>query len=125
MKRRDFLKFVGMASSATVLASCGVEKSTEKILPFVVPPQDPDYIPGDSMWRNTTCTECGVGCGTSVRTVDFNAVKMEGLKGHPINDGALCLRGQVSLTRLYHPNRVKNPRTLRRGGLALGGKYEE
>ncbi|MCB0286363.1 MAG: molybdopterin-dependent oxidoreductase [Calditrichaeota bacterium] len=109
MKRRDFLKFIGMASSATVLTSCGVEKSTEKIIPLLVPHTEPDYLPGEPMFRNSVCTECSAGCGAEVRLVEFNAVKLDGIKGHPLNDGALCLRGQSSLMRLYHPERLKTP----------------
>ncbi|NIT60768.1 MAG: molybdopterin-dependent oxidoreductase, partial [Aliifodinibius sp.] len=109
MNRRDFLKFIGMASGATVLSSCGIEKSTEKIIPRIIPPEDPDYIPGEPMFRNSTCTECPAGCGTTVRIVDFNPIKLEGVENHPLNDGALCVRGQSSLMRLYHPERLKTP----------------
>ncbi len=109
MNRRDFMKFLGMASSATVLASCGVEKSTEKIIPMLVPPTDPDYLPGEPMFRNTVCGECNAGCGVTARMVDFNVIKLDGTEGHPVNDGALCMRGQMSLMRLYHPKRLKMP----------------
>ncbi|RMH87715.1 MAG: hypothetical protein D6681_14955, partial [Calditrichaeota bacterium] len=109
MKRRDFLKFVGMASSAAVLTSCGAEKGTEKIIPFLIPPEEEDYLPGEAMYRYSACTECPAGCGVEVKIVDFNPKKLEGTKGHPINDGALCLRGQASLMRLYHPQRLKSP----------------
>lgn len=112
MKRRDFLKVVGVASSATLLSSCGVEKSTEKLIPFLVPP-DEDYIPGQATYYGSTCTECPANCGVSVKVVDFNPIKLEGLADHPVNRGALCLRGQSSILRLYHPDRVKQP--LKRG----------
>ena len=124
MKRRDFLKFVGLASSATVLASCGVEQSTLKILPRMEPISDPDYLPGESMYRHTTCTECPVNCGATVRLVDFDPKRVDGLKGHPVNDGALCVRGQASILRLYHPDRLKAPMLRRRNALALEGRYE-
>ncbi len=109
MERRDFLKFLGMASSATVLTSCGIEKSTEKIIPLLVPHTEPDYLPGEPMFRHSVCTECTANCGMEVRLVEFNAIKVDGIKNHPVNDGALCLRGQSSLMRLYHPRRLKTP----------------
>ncbi|NOX38078.1 MAG: molybdopterin-dependent oxidoreductase [Calditrichaeota bacterium] len=112
MKRRDFLKIVGIASSATLLSSCGVEKGTEKLIPFLVPP-DEDYIPGVAQYYSSTCTECPANCGVSVKVVDFNPIKLEGLEANPINRGALCLRGQSSIVRLYHPDRIKQP--LKRG----------
>jgi molybdopterin-containing oxidoreductase family iron-sulfur binding subunit len=117
-----------MASSATVLASCGVEKSTEKIIPLLVPHEEPDYLPGEPMFRNSVCTECAAGCGAEVRLVEFNAIKLDGIKGHPLNDGALCMRGQSSLMRLYHPERLKTPMMLKRNVTELermqGDAYE-
>jgi molybdopterin-containing oxidoreductase family iron-sulfur binding subunit len=40
---------------------------------------------------------------------DARAVKVEGLAGHPVNDGALCIRGQAALNRLYHVDRIRQP----------------
>lgn len=108
MKRRDFIKLMGIASTASVVSSCGVERGTEKLIPFVVPPEE-DYIPGENYYYNSTCTECPANCGLSVKVREFNPIKLEGLEGHPINDGALCIRGQSSLIRLYHPERIKTP----------------
>ena len=119
MKRRDFLKFVGMASSASVLASCGVEKGTEKLIPFIVPVEDEDYLPGEVMLKHSACTECPAGCGTSVRVVDFNPIKVDGLKNAPGNDGAICMRGQSSLFRLYNPDRLRTPLRRKKDALAL------
>lgn len=128
MDRRDFLKFVGMASSASILASCGVEKSTEKIIPMVYPPEDPNWLPGEAFYTNSTCTECPSNCGVSVKVVDYNPIKLEGLQNHPLNDGALCMRGQSSLMRLYHPERIKTPVVPNKDGLNLdqmsGGPFK-
>ncbi len=124
MKRRDFLKFVGMASSASILASCGVEKSSEKIIPYLVPPDVEDYIPGEAMYRNTVCTECSAGCGATAKIIEWNPIKLDGQAGHPLNDGALCMRGQASLVRLYHPNRLSNPR-IRKGGALEDVSWDE
>ncbi len=108
MKRRDFLKLMGLASSSTVLSACGVDKKAEKLIPYLVPPED-DTIPGVPVYYNTTCTECPANCGISVKVREELPVKLEGLSGHPINDGSLCIRGQASLTRLYHPDRIRSP----------------
>ena len=108
MKRRDFIKLMGITSTATLVSSCGMERATEKLIPFVVPPEE-DYVPGTNYYYNSTCTECPANCGMSVKVREFNPIKLEGLKGHPINDGALCIRGQSSLMRLYHPERIKSP----------------
>lgn len=108
MKRRDFIKLMGIASTASLMSSCGVERGTEKLIPFVVPPEE-DYIPGEDYYYNSTCTECPANCGISVKVREFNPIKLEGIQGHPINNGALCMRGQSSLMRLYHPDRIKSP----------------
>ena len=108
MDRREFLKFMGVASTATLATSCGVEKGTEKLIPFVIPP-DENYIPGEDYYYNSTCTECPAQCGVSVKVREFKPIKLEGLEKHPINDGALCVRGQYSIVRLYHPDRIKSP----------------
>lgn len=107
---------MGIASSATLATSCGVEKGTQKLIPYLVPPDD-GIIPGEAVFKNTTCTECPVNCGISAKTHDkivdnrhtWVPTKLEGSVDHPINDGALCVRGQASLMRLYHEKRIKSP----------------
>ncbi|MFQ5510454.1 MAG: 4Fe-4S dicluster domain-containing protein [Candidatus Krumholzibacteriia bacterium] len=108
MNRRDFVRLMGLAGGASALTSCGLERQTEKIIPYLVPPDD-GVIPGVATYTNTTCTECPAGCGASVKTVDYRAGKLEGVASHPVNDGALCMRGQASISRLYHPDRLKVP----------------
>jgi molybdopterin-containing oxidoreductase family iron-sulfur binding subunit len=99
---------MGLAGGATALNSCGLERQTEKIIPYLVPPDD-GVIPGVAAYTQTTCTECPAGCGASVKVVDYRAGKLEGVASHPVNDGALCMRGQASLSRLYHPDRLRSP----------------
>jgi len=108
MKRRDFMKIVSVTSGATLVSSCGLERQTEKLIPYLVPPED-GVIPGEAVYVPTTCTECPAGCGLSVRVRESSPVKLEGLSGHPLNDGALCIRGQASLERLFHPRRIHSP----------------
>ncbi len=116
MDRRNFLKAVGVVSGTAVLTSCGVDKGTEKIIPYLIPPEEEVY-PGKPLLVNTTCTECPANCGVQVKVHDkvyrgergLFPTKLEGLAAHPVNDGALCMRGQASLMRLYHPDRLKRP----------------
>ena len=89
------------------MASCGV-KEPEKLIPYLVPPDD-GVLPGEARWIPTTCTECPAGCGVLARVRDGRPVKLEGNPDHPINTGGLCMRGQASLARLYHPDRIKTP----------------
>jgi len=116
MRRRDFVKLMGMASTATLATSCGVEKGTHKLIPYLVPPED-DIVPGVALFKSTTCSECPVNCGVSAKAHDkiinnqnkWVPTKLEGSLENPVNEGALCARGQASLTRLYHENRIKSP----------------
>lgn len=100
MNRRDFLKTIG-ASSATALAvACDRPPSR-----LVSQMQPDDVLPGQPKFVRTTCTECPAGCGLVATIRDGHPVKLEG-------EPALCMRGQASLSRLYHPDRLKFP-TLR------------
>ncbi len=108
MDRREFLRWMGVASGASVLAGCDLSRKSEKLIPYLVPPED-GVIPGDATFVATSCTECPVGCSVTARIRDDRPVKVDGTPGHPVNDGALCIRGQASLNRLYNVERIRQP----------------
>ncbi len=108
MDRREFLRWMGVASGASVLAGCDLSRKSEKLIPYLVPPED-GVIPGDATFVATSCTECPVGCSVTARIRDERVVKVDGTPGHPVNDGALCIRGQASLNRLYNVDRIRQP----------------
>lgn len=64
----------------------------------------------------SVCQACPSACGIRAKVVDGFAVKLEGSPVHPINQGALCPKGQASLEMLYNPDRIPGP--LRRIGAA-------
>lgn len=107
MKRRDFFKIMGIASGAA-LTACKVNNADEKLLPYLVPPED-DIIPGVPRYARSTCMECPAHCGLNIKIREDKPIKLEGNPDHPVNKGSLCLRGQASLTRLYNPDRIKQP----------------
>jgi molybdopterin-containing oxidoreductase family iron-sulfur binding subunit len=119
MNRREFVQLVGLASGASLISSCGLERETEKLIPYLIPPDD-GVIPGKPVFFATTCTECPAGCGISARVIDHKAAKLEGIEAHPLSAGALCVRGQSSIARVYHPKRLGRP--LRRDS---GGGFKE
>ena len=120
--RRTFLKVLGSAGPAAAIAACS-PVPPEKIIPYVIPPED--VIPGVATWYATVCGECPSGCGALVRTREGRAVKVEGNPQHPVNGGALCIRGQASLQGLYNPDRLHGPQQRRTTNAAAGqGVFE-
>jgi molybdopterin-containing oxidoreductase family iron-sulfur binding subunit len=114
MKRRDFLWLLGVVSGSAVLSSCGSRKKQARLVSRLFPPEE-GTVPGVAEFRPTTCTECPAGCGAQARIREGRPVKLEGIPGHPVSDGGLCVRGQSSLYRLYHPERLRTP-LVRDGG---------
>ena len=113
MHRRDFFKIVGVSGTAAAVAGC--QQSAETLLPMVVPNEQ--IIPGVAAWFATVCRECPAGCGVIARNREGRVVKLEGNPDHPVNRGALCIRGQAALQQLYHPDRFAGAQ--RRVGGAL------
>ena len=94
LKRRDFLRVLGASGAGAGVWGCSTEK-VERLLPFVVPPED--ITPGVATWYTTVCGECEAGCGMWVRTREGRVVKVEGNPEHPVSRGSLCSRGHSSL----------------------------
>ncbi len=106
MKRRDFLKVLGVVGgTAAVASSCS--EPVEQIIPYVVAPEN--VIPGVPKFYSTTCRECPAGCGLVLKNREGRAVKVEGNPENPINEGKTCAVGQASLQGLYNPDRIRSP----------------
>jgi len=103
--RRDFLKLVGVGAGATVATACS--DRVEHLIPYVVQPEV--ITPGIPNYWASTCRECSAGCGLHVKTREGRPIKFEGNPDHPVNQGALCGRGQAGLGRTYHPDRFRGP----------------
>ena len=57
----------------------------------------------------TACGLCHLACGMNVYVDGGRAVKVEGMREHPLNKGLLCPKGLSSIDYLYHPDRLKAP----------------
>ncbi len=55
------------------------------------------------------CPYCGVGCSLNVVVEDDRAVGIDYLAESPLNEGALCPKGNASIEILRHPDRVLYP----------------
>ena len=86
--------------------------------PWTPVPQD-----GAASYVNSVCGLCTAGCGIRVRKIENRAVKIEGLPGHPVNDGRICSLGISGLQLLYGGTRVKTP--LKRMGERGAGQWQK
>ncbi len=124
MKRRDFLKFIGVggvgAGAGFVLGKVSRPPGA-KLIPYLVPPEE--IVPGVATYYAAVCPECSAGCGALVRIMEGRAKKLEGNPGHPVSRGRLCARGQAAVQTLYNPDRIKKP--LKRKGPRGSGEYAE
>ena len=107
--RRSFLAFVLGGAAGTALSPLPW-KITDDIAiwsqnwPWIpVPPK------GEISRVGSACTLCPGGCGISVKKVDQRVIKIEGLEGHPVNEGSLCPLGNSGAQLLYSPSRVRTP----------------
>jgi anaerobic selenocysteine-containing dehydrogenase len=78
---------------------------------------------GETSHVNSVCTLCPGGCGISVRKIEGRGVKIEGMTGHPVNQGGICALGLSGLQLLYGPTRIKTP--LRRIGKRGEDRWEK
>ena len=107
--RRSFLAFVLGGAAGTALSPLPWKLTDDVAIwtqnwPWTPVPED-----GEVTFLNSTCTLCPGGCGIMVRKVDERVVKIEGMSGHPVNDGGLCTLGLAGTQLLYGPNRVTSP----------------
>jgi anaerobic selenocysteine-containing dehydrogenase len=121
LSRRCFLSFVVGGAAGTALSPLPWKLMDDVSIWSQNWPWTPVPLDGESTYARSTCTLCPGGCGISVRKVDKRAVKIEGTKGHPINDGGICILGLSGLQLLYGPTRVQTP--LKRVGKRGEGKW--
>mgnify|MGYP005645075379 CR=1 FL=1 len=116
LDRRHFMKLVGLSAGAAAAAGCS--DPVEKLVPYVIQPEV--ITPGIAVEYASTCTECPTNCGLHVKTREARPIKLDGNPEHPINQGALCARGQAAIARPYLPQRYEGP--MKRSGDGSYGK---
>ena len=107
--RRSFLAFVLGGAAGTALSPLPWKITDDISIWSQNWPWTPVPERGEISTVNSTCTLCQGGCGISVKKVGDRVVKIEGLNGHPVNDGGLCILGQTGAQLLYGATRIQTP----------------
>jgi anaerobic selenocysteine-containing dehydrogenase len=121
--RRSFLSFLFGGAAGTALSPLPWKLMDDSSIWTQMWPWTPVPEDGEASYVNSSCTLCPGGCGITVRKIDNRAVKIEGMNGHPVNNGGLCILGLSGLQLLYGPTRVKTP--LKRVGKRGQGRWEK
>lgn len=119
LTRRAFLKLTAVAAGSAAVAAgtpALMAATTATVAAGGLVTSGNDVIvPG-------VCALCPAGCGILARVADGNVVKLEGSPMHPVNQGALCPKGQAAPELLYNPDRVNGPQ--KRVGERGSGQWE-
>lgn len=105
MSRRKFMKYTAASVAASYLAEQQAhaktkDKDNDNAFPLMTAGATTSY---------GICHFCSVGCGVEVKVKGDEIVSIEGLKEHPINQGALCPKGR-SLKEMHNSNqRLTHP----------------
>ena len=102
--RRDFMKFVGASTIMAGLAGCR-NLPTEKIVPYVKPPEE--FIPGKPIYYATTFVHQGFGIGVLAESHMGRPTKLEGNPDHPASLGSTDAFTQAGVYGLYDPDRAQ------------------
>jgi anaerobic selenocysteine-containing dehydrogenase len=122
LSRRCFLSFVAGGAAGTALTPLPWKLMDDVSIWSQNWPWTPVPPDGQGTYVNSTCTLCPGGCGITIRKIDQRAVKIEGMEGHPINEGGICMLGLSGLQLLYGPSRIQGP--LKRVGSRGQGRFK-
>lgn len=113
INRREFLKAIGLGSTATA-AACSADPVSwdpmvpiEHAYPYVSQPEEIE--PGNSSLITTSCNQCTEGCGLMAVNREGRIINVEGNKEHPLSKGQVCFQGITGLQETYSPDRLPQP----------------
>src|ERR1700677_4828076 len=102
INRRDVLKLMAASAAMAGLSAC-TKLPTEKIVPYVNPPEQ--IIPGRPLFYASSYTHGGSTAGVLVESHTGRPTKIEGNPEHPGRLGSTDLFAQASILSLYDPDR--------------------
>ena len=119
VKRRDFLKVLGVAGAATSVVGCATG-DVEKLIPYLVSPDN--TVPGVSNHYATTCRECAAGCGLIVEVRDGRAGHVEAPTNPPLTTVSMDSETFIVLAFGRRPAAAMSDRITIEGDTELGRK---
>ena len=102
LSRREVLKYMAASAALAGLTAC-TKLPTEKIVPYVRPPEE--IVPGKALYYATSMTFGGEGIGLLGESYMGRPTKMEGNPEHPGSVGHTDIWGQAATLDLYDPYR--------------------
>src|ERR1700674_3957473 len=102
INRREMLKLAAASAALAGLSAC-TKLPTEKIVPYVRPPEE--IIPGKPLFYATSMPLGGVATGLLVESHMGRPTKVEGNPEHPGSRGGTDVFTQASILGLYDPDR--------------------
>src|SRR3972149_4844492 len=98
LTRRRFLQASGAATATGALAGLGLDLTALKAQAQVLRTREAKEIP-------TVCMYCAVGCGQLAAVEGGRIINIEGDPDNPINQGALCCKGNADIQIVYNERR--------------------
>ena len=114
--RRSFLSFILGGAAGTALSPLPWKLTDDLAIWTQNWPWTPVPEKGEISYMTSACTLCPGGCGIAVKKSAERVIKIEGLEGHPVNDGGLCILGLAGAQLLYGPARIQTPLKRVNGG---------
>jgi MoCo/4Fe-4S cofactor protein with predicted Tat translocation signal len=104
INRRDVMKLMAASAAMAGLSAC-TKLPTEKIVPYVRPPEE--IVPGRPLFYATSMHQAGVALGLLVESNMGRPTKIEGNTEHPGSQGGTDVFAQASILNMYDPDRLK------------------
>jgi Fe-S-cluster-containing dehydrogenase component len=104
LDRRQFMQLIGASAALAGISAC-TKMPAEKIIPFVIAPDD--FVPGASLQFATSAAFGGFSKSIIATSHEGRPTKLDGNPKHPAMLGKSDLFTQAELLQLYDPERSK------------------